>query len=145
MRAEPDSTMSELAISQQLRFVIDVMDGLSVGIAADSYQIRQVDQAGNTILSLIVPSDSMQPIVLGHAELFISLNPAGEVSISSDSFALNGMQMATTDIDDLVKKSVNLQMLEDEPNAAVMLQTLKKRLITSLAAVDEAISNLRPK
>ena len=137
--------MSELATSQQLRFVIDVMDGLSVGITADSYQIRQLDQAGNTILSLIVPSDSMQRVVFGHAELAISLNPTGEVFISSDGFALNVMQMARTDIDDLVIKSINLQMLEDEPNAAVMLQTLKKRLITSLAAVDEAISNLRPK
>ena len=137
--------MNELAANQKLRFVIDVVDGHSVGIAADSYQIRQVDQAGNTILSLIVPSDSIQPVVLGHTELFISLNPAGEVSISSDGFALKGMQMATTDIDDLVKKSVNLQMLEDEPNAAVMLHTLKKRLITSLAAVDEAISNLELK
>ena len=140
-----DSTMSELAASQKLRFVVEAVDDLSAGLVANSYQIRQIDHTGNTVLSLIVPSATLEPAVLERAELCISLSPAGEVSIVCDSVAAADLPRATTNIEDLIKQSVTLQMLEDEADVEAMLQTLRKRLIASLAAVDEAISNLEPK
>ena len=137
--------MSELAACQQLRFVVEAVDDLSAGLAANSYQIRQIDHAGNTILSLIVPSANLEPAVFGHAELFISLSPSGEVSIGGVSVATVDRQRTTINIEDLIKQSISPQMLEDEPDVAAQLRTLKKRLTASLATVAEAISNLEPK
>ena len=134
--------MSELAASQQLCFVVEAMDDPSAGFVAECYQIRQVDQAGNTILSLIVPSVTLEVSVLGQLEQFVSMSPSGEVSIGSDDNASADPQRGTTDIEHLIKHSVSPQMLEDEPEVAAMLNTLKQRLIALLAIVDEAISNL---
>ena len=145
MSAEPDSTMSELAASQELRFVVDAINDPSSGTPAASYQIRQIDKANNTILSLIVPSAKLVPVVLGRAELFITLSPSGEISIISDDTSSASSPWATTNIEQLIKQSIIPQTLEDEPDAAMMLHTLKKRLITSLATVDKAISNLDTK
>ena len=142
---EPDSTMSELATSQELRLVIEAIDYPSSGTTADSYQIRQIDKANNTILSLIVPSTKLVSAVLGRVELFIALSPSGEISITSDDTTSASSLWATIKIEQLIKQSIAPQMLEDEPNAAAMLQALKRRLIASLTTVDEAISNLDSK
>ena len=137
--------MSELATSQELRLVIEAIDDPSSGTAADSYQIRQIDKANNTILSLIVPSTKLVSAVLGRVELFIALSPSGEISITSDDTTSASSLWATINIEQLIKQSIAPQMLEDEPNAAAMLQALKRRLIASLTTVDEAISNLDSK
>ena len=137
--------MSELAASQEFRLVIEAIDDPTSGTTADSYQIRQIDKANNTILSLIVPSAKLVSAVLGSVELFIALSPSGEISIGSEGVAFDGQQWATINIERLIKQSIAPQMLEDEPNAAAMLQALKRRLIASLTTVDEAISNLDSK
>ena len=137
--------MSELATSQELRLVIEAIDYPSSGTTADSYQIRQIDKANNTILSLIVPSTKLVSAVLGRVELFIALSPSGEISITSDDTTSASSLWATIKIEQLIKQSIAPQMLEDEPNAAAMLQALKRRLIASLTTVDEAISNLDSK
>ena len=137
--------MSELAASQEFRLVIEAIDDPSSGTTADSYQIRQIDKANNTILSLIVPSTKLVSAVLGRVELFIALSPSGEISITSDDTTSASSLWATINIEQLIKQSIAPQMLEDEPNAAVLLQALKRRLIASLTTVDEAISNLDSK
>ena len=125
--------------------MINALDDPSSGTAADSYQIRQIDKANNTILSLIVPSTKLVSAVLGRVELFIALSPSGEISITSDDTTSASSLWATIKIEQLIKQSIAPQMLEDEPNAAAMLQALRRRLIASLTTVDETISNLDSK
>lgn len=137
--------MSELAANQRFHFVVKAMDGSSAGIAEDSYDIRQVDQGGNIILNLIMPSSALEAAVLERVDLFISLNPSGELSIVSESGATADLLTVTTNIEQLIKHSITPQMLEDENDIAKMLQTLKNRLTASLATVNEAISNLELK
>ena len=142
MSAKLKSSMSDRVVSQQLRFVVEAMDSRFADTVTDSYQIRQVDQAGNTILSLIVPAATLEPAVLGHAELFISLSPSGEVTISGDRATSDKLNSAKINIEELIKQSIVPQMLEDEPDASSMLHILKKRLMASLVVVEKSISKL---
>jgi hypothetical protein len=66
----------------------------------------------------------------------------GTVSLDSEICAPTLESSTETDILQLVSQAVALEMLEDEPDAALMLAKFRDRLLKSLEQVGQAIASL---
>ena len=122
----------------------DVSFGYSVE-DDDRYLLSATAKNGTLSFQLGLSADLIASVVLAKSNLDVAMSPDGIIRIYADCIPTDTAIGAADNLDDLIKQSIIPQMLEDEPDAAAMLQILRKRLITSLAAIDEAISNLEPK
>lgn len=115
-----------------LEFAFDESNG-------ESYYVCGRNNAGLEVFRLSLAAAMIEPAVLVRAQASPIMHPDGTIQIIADSLSFNSPIGLTTNVQDLIVQSIDQKMLVDEPVAEVMLQTLRKRLLLSLAAVDGAI------
>lgn len=113
--------------------------------SGDQYILCATAKNGMLSLQLSVAADLIAPVVLANSNVVVAMSPDGLLRVYADRGPPNTSIGAENKLDVLIKQSINSQMLEDEPDAAAMLQTLRSQLTSSLATVDEAIANIAPK
>ena len=115
-----------------LEFAFDESSG-------ERYYVCGRDNAGLEVFRLSLAVGMIEPSVLVRVNAIPIMHPDGTIQIISDSLSFNNPIGLPTNVQDLIVQAIDQKMLEDEPNAEVMLQTLRKNLLLSLAAVDGAI------
>ena len=108
----------------------------------DRYVLSVTAKNGTLSFQLALSADLIAPAVLAKSKVAVAMSPDGTLRIYADNMSVETAPGAESNLDDLIKQSIGPQMLEDEANAVVLLQTLKKRLVSSLTAVEDAISKL---
>ena len=117
-----------------LKFAFDESNG-------EGYYVSGRDKAGLEIFRLSLAATMIEPAVLVHAQVTPIMHPDGTIQLIADGLSFDRPIGLSTNVQDLIVQAVDEKMLEDEPDAEVMLQTLRKRLLSSLASVDGAISD----
>ena len=128
-------------MSQDLTLVdFNVSSGYSS--VDDQYVLSTTAKNGTFSIRLELRADLIEPTVLAKSNATVSMSPDGTLRIYADCMSVDAAIGAESNLEDLIKQSISPLVLEDEPDVEAKLQKLKKRLVTSLATVDEAISNL---
>lgn len=104
--------------------------------------IRVKTDSGQGLLSLSIAPELGQHIGTAHAGANATINIDGSVSVTFDNELQPSDQAATVSLDQLVAEAVSADMLDDEPDAAAMLEEFHNRLLKSLEYVDQAIASL---
>ena len=113
------------------------------GSDASHFAARIRNTSGTTILELRLPAAMVESSVIGRLQHELTMSPDGMIWVLYDSIDAEIGPPATFPIDTLVEKSLTTAMIEDEPNAAVALDTLRHRLKRALLAVDAAQAQLK--
>jgi hypothetical protein len=114
-------------------------DQVDVGQAG--YELRLLDGAGTTAMRFTLPADMVEPVVFSETEIFISMTPSGSAAAFADANA-NEIRAVPITINELVASAVTPKMLEDEPDAVLMLQEMRDRLTSALKSVEAALKNM---
>ena len=107
----------------------------------DGYVLSVVDKNGAVSLQLALSAYLIESVILSSLDVRVVMNPDGTLGSTADSIPDRVSDIATINLDDLVRQAITPQMLEDEPEAVQMLQALRERLLASLAAVESAIAD----
>jgi hypothetical protein len=123
-----------------LRLSFAVSSELGAAIPHDqSYDLRLIDPEGDVVLFLKVSADIVDPVVLAKAEVFISMAPDGTIAANVDGIDRALDFAESIELDRLVSRSIDPEMLRDEPNLPAMLALLRERLMNALREVETAI------
>jgi hypothetical protein len=114
----------------------------SVEVLDSSIVLEFSDALGSTMVSVSVPSETIDELLRPYLSIFIELQLDGTVSLDSEICAPRLEPSTETDILQLVSQAVALEMLEDEPDASQMLSKFRDRLLKSLEHVEQAIASL---
>ncbi len=123
-----------------LRLSFAVSGELDVVTQRDqSYELRLTDSEGDVVLSFKLSADMVDPVILAKAEFFISMAPDGMIVASVDGADRASDITDSVALDRLVSRSIDPEMLRDEPNVRAMLALLRDRLMKALGEVETAI------
>jgi hypothetical protein len=100
------------------------------------------DTAGLAVASMSVPKEQLLPAITQELDHQPLLSLEGFVSVISDVISLSQLENPPIALDQLVADAISPEMLEDEPEAASMLDKFRTRLLKSLAHLDTAIASL---
>jgi hypothetical protein len=100
------------------------------------------DTAGLAVASMSVPKEQLLPAITQELDHQPLLSLEGFVSVISDVISLSQLENPPIALDQLVVDAISPGMLEDEPEAASMLDKFGTRLLKSLAHLDTAIASL---
>jgi hypothetical protein len=114
----------------------------SVEVLDSSIVLELSDALGSTMVSVSVPSETINELLRPYLSIFVELQLDGTVSLDSEICAPTLEPSTETDILQLVSQAVAPEMLEDEPEAAQMLSKFRDRLLKSLEHVEQAIASL---
>lgn len=106
-----------------------------------SYVLFGRDDAGLSIFQFSVPAAIIESAVFINSRATSIMSPDGTIQILADGLSFDNPIGLPTNVRDLIVQAIDQKMFEDEPDAEVMLQTLRKRLLSSLTAVDDAIAD----
>lgn len=122
-------------VSCDLEFAFDESSG-------EHYTLCGRNNLGLEILRLSLAPTMIEPAVLTRTRVTQIMSLDGTIQILANELSFDNPIGLPTNIDDLIIQSIDHKMLEDELEAQAMLQILRKRLLSSLAAVDGAIVDL---
>ena len=109
-----------------------------------SHYLARIENAwGSTILELRLPISMVESSVVGQGIHDLMMSPDGTISVlydGADGLVSPGIGVP---VDTFVECSLSPTMLEDEPDAAKALNTLRDRLKRALLAVDIAQNQLK--
>lgn len=103
--------------------------------------IELADADGLVLATVSMPSETLNGLLSPHLSLFAELQLDGTLSLDSEFFALFAPSKATN-IYELVKEGIALEMLEDESDVKGQLSTLRQRLTDALELVDQTLADL---
>ena len=122
-------------VSCDLEFAFDERSG-------EHYTLCGRNNLGLEVFRLSLAATMIERAVLVRTRVTPIMSPDGTIQILADEISYDSPVGLPTNIDDLVIQTVDQKMLEDELETQAMLQTLHKRLLSSLAAADGAIVDL---
>ena len=122
-------------VSCDLEFAFDESDG-------EYYVLCGLNNLGRDVFRLSLAAMMIEPVVLIRTRVTPIMSPDGTIHILADELSFDSPIGVQINVEDLIIQAVDHKMLEDELEAQAMLQTLRKRLLSSLAAVDGAIVDL---
>jgi predicted amino acid-binding ACT domain protein len=103
--------------------------------------IRIATPSGQNLILLSIAREIGRQIASALVQATPSINIDGSVTVMFDDVQQT-VQVAIVDIDQLVAEAIALEMLEDEPEAPLMLTKFRDRLLRSLKHVEQAIASL---
>jgi hypothetical protein len=107
----------------------------------DTYELRLLDALGMIAMRLRLPADILKPVIFSQTEIFVFMTPDGAVAASpADVDAYHSPELVA--LDELVERAIAPRMLDDEPGAARMLQTLRDRLRSAMRLVEDALDKM---
>jgi EAL domain-containing protein (putative c-di-GMP-specific phosphodiesterase class I) len=98
--------------------------------------------SGQNLMSLSISCEISRHFTAALARATLSIDIDGSVTVILDDDVEQAIQKATVALDQLVSEAIAPEMLEDEPDAALMLAKFRDRLLKSLEQVGQAIASL---
>ncbi len=133
--------MTEGAGSEQSqgRLRLTFSAGAEAG-AAVCYIAAIWDLNGTEMLTMRLPRELVDQVVLSHADIAVELTLSGDVYADADLPDHRGLGHVA--IDRLVVRAIEPPMLQDEPNAGALLRELKQKLTAAVDAVEAVLSTI---
>ena len=136
-------TSNQRASRSSLRLVFSATgENASDDLDQGAYELRLIDTSGMTAMRLALPADIVEPVVFAQREILVSMTPDGAVAAWPLDADVHNSPQKPIALDALVENAVTPQMLEDEPDAVRMLQTLHDRLKSAMSIVEAALGKL---
>lgn len=104
------------------------------------YVAAMRDLNGTDMLSMHLPRELVDQVVLSHGDIAVELSLSGDVYANADLPDHRGFGHVPIDL--LVARAIELPMLQDEPNAGALLRELRQKLTAAVDAVDTALSTI---
>lgn len=130
-------------VQLEMHFTFEVEEDEATAIVGtDTYRLQLADGVGQSIMTLRLPAELIEPVVASKLEHTISMALDGTIAMTTDGSSADGSSHDASSIETLVADAVGPSMLDDEPAAQQMLRMLRDRLRQALGAVDAAIARM---
>jgi hypothetical protein len=106
------------------------------------YTAAVADSDGREVLTLNIPADLVESAVLARCRMDVFVSLFGEVTADVECAAFNDLTPERLGLDDLVARAVEPAMIEDEPEARELLNSLRRKLEAAIGTVDAALSGI---
>lgn len=134
--------MAGLGINMHFLFAAEE-DGAAAIAGVSAYKLQLVDGTGRATLTLRLPADLIDSVIVSKMEYSISMAPDGAISGTIAGSSLDERHTELGSIDTLVADALQPSMLEDEPDGLRMLTSLRDRLARAIALAENAIAQFR--
>jgi hypothetical protein len=104
------------------------------------FELRLVDGADAAIMTFTLPESIARALAASHEESQIIMSPSGSVELYSDDDPPR--RHLKIGLDELIRQNLAPDMLEDEPDLKTQLVELRRKLMASLAIVDQTLNHL---
>ena len=104
------------------------------------FELRLMDAAGTTIMTFTLPESIARALAATHVDWQIIMSPSGSVEVYNDDDPPR--RLLKIELDELIRQNLTPDMLEEEPDLKTRLVTLRHKLTTSLALVDQTLADL---
>jgi hypothetical protein len=104
------------------------------------FELRLMDAAGTAIMTFTLPEGIARALTATSEDWPIIMSPNGSVEVYNDDDPPR--RLLKIELDELIRQNLTPDMLEDEPDLKTRLVTLRHKLMTSLALVDQTLADL---
>ena len=104
------------------------------------FELRLMDDADTNFMTFTLPEGIACALAGTSEDWQIIMSPNGIVEVYNDDDP--PQRLLKIELDELIRQNLTPDLLEDEPDLKTRLMTLRHKLTTSLALVDQTLSNL---
>lgn len=104
------------------------------------FELRLVDEAHTSIMTLTLPESIARVLAASHEDTQIIMSPSGSVELYNDDDP--PQRLLKIELDELITHNLTPDMLEDESDLKTQLVELRRKLMASLAIVDQTLNHL---